>query len=189
MVQITGSQNTHLVDISFMYSLKCNLSCPFCMYSCGPKLTDTLDLDILEKFIKTIDVNEIDTFGLYGGEPTLFLKEYSKIIELLPNRPKFMITNGSWSNDKNTTKDVLDFIHKYNIVLFISTNHSQAIKQNRICIYNVGKDPLVEIKDPDNFIPMGRGDKYSPGTCSHKCQQWKKPLRIAIRPDCDVYFQ
>ena len=41
------------VELSIVYSLKCDLKCSFCMYDCSPKIKEVMDINKLKIFLKT----------------------------------------------------------------------------------------------------------------------------------------
>ncbi len=90
----------HLMyDMSFMVSKHCDLKCTFCMYSSGPNVIDLIDMQQFHTWMKTVRWGFINSVGMYGGEPTLFLAEYEHILNNCNQTvPKFMITNGTCLN-------------------------------------------------------------------------------------------
>lgn len=196
MVQLNqnNSNNPLMYDLSFMYSLKCNLTCSFCMYNCHPNNDEVLDLDKLSSWIKTIDMNKIASFGIYGGEPSILLDGYAKCMDLVNhlNRPHFIITNGTWSTSLVKTKEFLEFCKKYKMYIVISgTPEHRAYQDRKLLRYLSKKHPnTFKIKpETENFNAMGRLKNKIPFNCSQKCMWWNKAIRIGILPDGYILFQ
>ena len=92
MVCLKPEAGSEMFDISFMPSLECNLFCSFCMYDASPWNTTWVDLAALREFIETIDFAQINSFGLYGGEPSISMALYDRVLSLLPKEiKKFVI--------------------------------------------------------------------------------------------------
>ncbi len=178
-------------DLSFMYSKHCDLACPFCMYNSSPNVDDAVDLDELLQFITTIDFSMINSFGFYGGEPSLFIEENSKIMDLLPQSiPKFVITNGTWSHRVRKTTDFLLWCGKYHLKVFISQTPYHRGFQNERIIQKVARNyDFINLKEPDTkMIPMGRLRKPII-KCTSQCSWDTRPTRIAVQPDGSIIFQ
>jgi len=121
MVIINGNLDLKRVDFSFVPSLKCNLECSFCSYKAGPLNKSKLRLSMAEKFLKTVDWKRISSWGFYGGEPSINLKMYQDFVDLIPDSiPKFVITNGTWSNAWTETKRFLDFVWHNKLFVVVS---------------------------------------------------------------------
>ncbi len=196
MVQLNqaDSHNPLMYDLSFMYSLRCNLKCSFCMYTCYPDIDEILNLNKLAIWIKTIDMDKIASFGIYGGEPSILLNGYAKCMDLISylDRPHFIITNGTWSTSLTKTKEFLDFCTKYKMYIVISGTPEHRIYQDRRIIETLaGKYPnIFRLKSKkENYHAMGRLEGKLPFNCTQKCMLWKKAIRIAILPDGCILFQ
>ena len=86
------------IDLSFMPSLQCDLTCAHCMYGSSPTNTATLDFEATKAFAETIDWDLINSCGFYGGEPGINIPMYERFMALVPGGvPKFTITDGTWS--------------------------------------------------------------------------------------------
>ena len=189
-------------DLSFQYSNECNLSCSFCMYSCGPNVKDRLDLNKLKAFIKTIDFDKyINSIGLYGGEVSLHLEEYSEIVKMLPTETKvWTITNGTWSKALESTNKFLTWASNNEVYpAIVSGNSEQVVHQNREELINLQQEfpNWLVLKGPDKvFLAMGRLEnkelqpQYLISGCSEKCF-WREgqATRIAVMPSGDIMFQ
>lgn len=186
-----GNSGREVYDLSFMYSKECDLECPFCMYDSSPRVKDQIDLPKLRNFIESIDNDLINSYGLYGGEPTILADRYSKIIEMLPrDKPKFVITNGTWSKTEPATTAFLNWCSKYKLTAFVSgTPYHQKFQNKELIKALSAQYGFIILKKPDNnFLPMGKL-KHLPAACSHLCMRNKKPVRIAVEPDGAIIFQ
>lgn len=187
--------NNEMYDISFMVSRKCDLQCPFCMYACGPAgedIEEKLDLMKAQEFIKTIDMSKVNSFGFYGGEPTLFLQEYRWLSRHLPaDKPRFMISNGAWSTQCAYTTYVQRVARESNFKVWISSTPEHKKHQNLAVIADLCEHlpGYFEVKEAEtSFLPMGRLS-HLPVTCTRKCDTYTKPTRFAVCPDGGVIFQ
>ena len=171
-------------DISFMPSHKCDLHCPFCMYDCGPDKDDLLDVDAALAWVEKFPY-PINSFGIYGGEPTLFLGLVGRLLMHLPKAPRWMITNGAWSQYENRTLDVVAFAELHDLKVIVSGNPVQMNYQSRWRLNRLSS--RFELKEPDGMIPMGR----QPGEvkCTQVCMNRDQPARICVRPDGSIMWQ
>jgi hypothetical protein len=187
---LQGTSN--LFDLSFLYSRECNLRCPFCMYSSGPEVKDRLSLSALYDFIQTIPMDRINSFGFYGGEPTMFLNENAGIMGWLPqDKPKFMISNGYWSRDQHDATIVKWYAKHFGFKVFVSSTAAhQRVQNAEILAKFCERYPeQFEIKAAETeFLPMGRL-AGRPIACSQRCDWDTRPLRLAVQPDGSVIFQ
>lgn len=192
MVSLGRISKDSVADFSIIPSLQCNLSCSFCMYNSSIVNSKTINEKILKSFISDIEWNLINSIGLYGGEPSINLKLYERIIKLLPTDiPKFTITNGSWSLNSSSTKLFLDFVLKYNLKVFVSSNYEQRCFQDNKIIKTVADEYGFVIKSADIIIPMGRASKNK-FECNKKCLEVLNStdlLRLAVLPTGIIIFQ
>ncbi len=192
MVNI-NKKNNHLIDFSIMPTLKCNLSCSFCQYNCGPNQSKALNLWKTINFVRTINFNKINSIGFYGGEISIEKILYSYFIGLIPSGiEKFCITNGTWSDNYIKAATFVRFVKQYNLKTFISSTPEHKKFQNKDIIDRlVKRNDLFSIKDDDTkdrMLPMGRNFKED-WTCTKKCMNWNKPHRYALMPDGNIIFQ
>ena len=196
MVQLDwkDSENPNMYDLSFIYSLKCNIDCSFCMYDCGPDRTDFIEIVLLREWLATVDMNKIASFGVYGGEPSILLDGYSECMDLVSHldKPHFVITNGSWSKDIEQCGKSLKFCGKYKMQIIVSGTPEHRRHQDRQILEALNKEfpdafrlkPLEE-----NYHAMGRMEGKMPFSCTGKCMWWDKAIRIGVFPDGSVLFQ
>lgn len=201
MVQI-NKQDSKSIDFSIMPTLECNLRCEFCMYDCSPVKYQKIDLYDLENFLKTIPDDLINSYGLYGGEPSINILLYIKVINLLPkDKPKFIITNGSWTKDPGITWLFINFVLEYNLTCFISSTPQHKVYQDTSFLKKITKRSLWKMlkRRPSRFIikeddtkekllPMGR-NKTKDWNCTKKCVWNESPTRFAVMPNGDIIFQ
>ena len=189
-----SSDNKNNYDLSFMYTTRCDLSCSFCMYNSSPEVRDAIDLDKLKKWLDTVDMNRIASFGVYGGEVSVDYDGFSKCFDLVSHldRSHFVITNGTWSTDLQTTKEFLEFSTKYNCYIVVSGTPEHRRHQNR----KVLEDLKTEYPEGINLKPkeegfhaMGRLEGKMKFSCSRKCIHWDRASRIAIQPNGEIIFQ
>jgi len=186
-----------MFDCSFIPSYECNLKCWFCMYDCGPDKKEVLDIDKAKYFVNRLDFDKIHMFGFYGGEISINQKLYQQFINLVPlNKPKFTITNGSWSKDKIETRKFLEFAFRNNLMIKVSRTPNHVKYQNKDVIWALNRTHLynVYLKENDDtqsrLLPMGRLKNRS-FSCTRKCTRIpdKNLYRIAMEPNGNVIFQ
>jgi len=192
MVMIAGNNNDG-IDFSFMPSLECDLQCPHCMYDAGYKNTENIDLKQLKKFIRTIPFNMINSFGFYGGEPSINIPLYKTVMKMLPTVvPKWTITNGTWTKYIEPRTDFMNFVDKFNLKVFISSTpyHTAAQDRRILSILRNYRDNYIVKKDDtlNKLLPMGRNSK-DVWECTQKCKTMAGPERYAVMPNGDVIFQ
>lgn len=195
MVEVYG-QNSSGIDFSIMPSLECNLRCSFCMYDCCPERKQQIDLKALESFLSTIPLELINSYGLYGGEPSINLPLYTSIIALLPATASiFIITNGSWSKPKD--KEFVDFVMSFDLTCFISSTPEHKEHQDLEYLEAITKlfrkNFIIKGDDTQGrLLRMGRGAFIGLEElpyCTVKCVQGMCPKRLAVMPNGDVIFQ
>jgi organic radical activating enzyme len=193
MVQIAG-HNSAGVDFSIMPTLECNLKCSFCMYNCSSdsRQQQQIDLSSLKIFLESIPIGLINSWGLYGGEPSINIPLYKEVIKLLPiDAPKFIITNGTWSEGAIDHRPLFSLVEKYNLHCFVSSTPEHKAHQNPHVISVVNTFDEFTIKEDDtkkNMLPMGRNKTENWG-CNKRCKKDKRPLRFAAMPSGAVIFQ
>ena len=190
MVEIRSS-NKNKFDFSIIPSLRCNLECPFCMYNSGPDVNVELDYTKTAKFLLTVDWEMINSFGFYGGEPSINLPLYQKFMDLIPEHiPKFIITNGTWSNDLGPCLDFIRFADKNKLHVIISGTPYHIEHQNRAVLEEFKRisPASFTLKGDDDIQPMGRASR-SDWKCTHKCVSYDCATRVGLFPDGSIFFQ
>lgn len=180
-------------DLSFMYTKRCNLACPFCMYSSGPAVNDALDIGKLRQWLPTVDMDLIASFGAYGGEVSINLREYSEIFNLLPaGKPRFCISNGAWSTDRDKTDEFIRWCADHRMFLVVSGTPEHRKYQDRAMLNAIKEaypDAIRLKPEYEEFHPMGRLAGAFPVNCDVKCMWWKRALRVAVQPNGTIIFQ
>jgi hypothetical protein len=190
MVEIRKS-NKHKFDFSIIPSLECNLECPFCMYNSGPSMLQELDIIKTKKFLDTVDWTMINSFGFYGGEPSINLPLYQNFMDLIPSDiPKFIITNGSWSNEVINCLQFLNFAHKNKLHVVISGTSYHKLFQNKELLKDFKElcTDAFTLKGGDTIIPMGRASKEN-WECTNKCVRYDCATRVGLFPGGSIVFQ
>jgi hypothetical protein len=189
-VAIIGTERgRHLYDISFIVSFRCDLACTFCMYSSGPDVAGELDPALAQRFIDTIDLDCVNAFGLYGGEPALFIPQNTAILRMLPEKPRFVISNGTWSQSVERTQEFMDWADEWGLRVFVSSTAQHRRAQDRAVLLALVAAGRIVLKPAEpSFIPMGRLARPD-AQCTRLCDHDDKPTRIALQPDGTVMFQ
>jgi hypothetical protein len=183
--------NAGIIDFSFIPSLECNISCPFCMYNADPDNKLELNLEQTTIFTSTINWSLINSVGFYGGEPSINISLYQKFIDLVPiDIPKFIISNGVWSKELYQTIDFLNFlkINRLHLVVSGTPYHKKFQNVRRLEIIKDLHPEAVTLKGDDKIHPMGRA-YIKNWSCSKKCQDLTKPIRLGLFPNGDILFQ
>jgi hypothetical protein len=208
MVQVIGEGK---IDLSFMVSLECNLECPHCQYSARPNYPgDDLDITRLKDFMKgAIPAwDNFNSFGFYGGEPSLDLDKWGMYILLIDDiqkyevygtrryknnrKPMWMITNGTWSTSDTEFHRIVDFAFKHDLQVFISTTpyhqEHQDVRKLKVLVRNSKHFRFKKDDTKSRLLPMGRNydDDWS---CTRRCERIEETERLAIKPNGDVIYQ
>lgn len=189
-----NSDSPKMYDLSFMYTKRCDLSCPFCMYSSSPDTEGTINLDELKAWLDTVDMNRIASFGVYGGEVGVDLEGFGACFDLIAHikRPQFVITNGTWSTDHDKTIAFLEFCKKYDCHCVVSGTPWHRRHQDRRMLRHLEKEfpGCFRLKPKEeNFHAMGKLEGKMRFSCSQKCVSWDRAKRIAVQPDGTIIYQ
>ena len=191
-----GSENPRRYDLSFMYTKRCDLLCPFCMYSSGPQVTGELDLQRLADWLRTVDPSLIASFGVYGGEPGVDLHGFGSCLMraklIVGDRPCFVITNGTWSTDPARTEEFIRWCTGHKLFVVVSGTPFHRKHQNRGVLEGLAQQypSAIRLKpEEENFHAMGRLEGKMAFSCTKKCFGWQRAHRIAVQPDGSILFQ
>jgi len=120
-------------------SRKCNLKCEHCIVEAEPRLTERLDIRLINRILPQAKLHGINSVLIYGGEPFLFVRD------LLPQtldsiyQAGFMDvqigTNGFWGHSDEQAKKTLEEMEEIagqednflNLVLSIDQYHQPRI--------------------------------------------------------------
>ena len=176
-----------------MVTRQCDLECPFCMYDSSPRIHDRLDPGLARSFIGSLDMERINSFGFYGGEPAVALAEFGEVAIMLPfQTPRFVITNGAWSRDEAKTQEFLAWARQHRMQVHVSSTAYHMKFQDRPRLEALADEhDWVTLKPGErkgDFIPMGKLG-HLPVNCSQLCVRHERPTRLAVQPDGSVLFQ
>ena len=192
-----------LIDLSIMPWLKCDLECPHCQYSAGPDNGGVLHPGELYKFLHSVDWNDINSIGFYGGEMFLDIRGFGQYIEIVTKsqehkgikkhkfKPMWVISNGTFSTAQSHLSNVVTFVHMHKLKVFNSTTPYHKEHQHpRIKHLTKISDNFSFKKDDtqSRLLPMGRNateDWY----CTRRCQRQEATERLAVTPSGDVIYQ
>lgn len=181
-----------ICDLSIVPSLRCNLSCPFCMYGSSPSNSIEINFPSLRQFLGTVDWKRVPSLGFYGGEPSIEQALYQQVFNALPietqDHQRFIITNGVWSKTQKETTDFIAFCEFNKLIVFVSGTPYHMKFQNRKRLEELAKLGKIHLKADDIIYPMGRARKHD-WDCSRKCIWHRRPSRIAIFPSGHIIFQ
>jgi hypothetical protein len=165
------------------------------MYKGGPEQKQTLELCKAEHFLLNVDLSKINSFGFYGGEISVNMDLYQKFIDLTPRtKPRFTITNGTWSKDFEKAYQFIVFAINNLLWVKVSSTieHKKHQNENRLKHLVELTQNLIHIKENDDtksrLLPMGRLSNQ-PFSCTMRCLKMKEPYRIAMQPDGNIIFQ
>lgn len=182
------------IDFSIMPSFRCNLRCWFCMYDCGPDNATRLNLSRTSRFLEKFDWSMINAFGFYGGEVSIDLPLYDKFIALVPDDlPKFVITNGTWSQDDDQTHQFLQWCTFQRLHVIVSSTSEHVAHQKRNLLEALSRESRgwIELKNPDEIHAQGRA-KGKPGVranCGKSCLRPDRNIRLGLKPDGNIVYQ
>jgi hypothetical protein len=98
----------------------------------------------LQNFISTIQPGRINSFGFYGGEPSIHPLEFDWVMSMVEPyaKPLFVITNGAWSMDTARTKAFLRWMGRRNAQVFVSGTPFHQRHQNQAVLDAIINDPF-----------------------------------------------
>jgi hypothetical protein len=165
------------------------------MYDASPDNKLVLDYEKTKKFLTQFDWNMINAFGFYGGEPSIDMELYDRFIALIPKQitNKFVITNGTWSNNYNDTVGFLEWCYDHKFHIIVSSTPEHVAHQNRKLLEQLTKESKdgIELKKPDEIHAQGRA-KGLPNIitdCKHTCQRTDRNIRLGLKPDGNIVYQ
>jgi hypothetical protein len=183
-----------MYDLSFIYTMRCDLECPFCMYNSSPASIGSINLSSLAGWLKTVDMGRIASFGVYGGEVSVDYVGFGACLDLVAkwDLPRFVITNGTWSTSSRKTWEFLHFVNQYGLYVVVSGTPEHRRYQDRKVLETLqAKYPeAIRLKSlEENYHAMGRLAGKMLFSCSQKCMSWKRALRLATQPNGTIIFQ
>ena len=140
-------------------------------------------------------MDHIASFGLYGGEVGVALTGFGACMDLATSfaeKPRFVITNGSWSTDLARATEFIEFVskHRCHVVVSGTPEHRKHQDRNVLESWKEEQPDSITLKPKEeNFHAMGRLEGKMRFSCSRKCMWWKKASRIAVQPDGTIIFQ
>ena len=98
----------------------------------------------LQTFISTIQPGRINSFGFYGGEPSIHPLEFDWAMSIVKPYAKllFVITNGAWSMDTARTKAFLRWMGRRNAQVFVSGTPFHRRHQNQAVLDAIINGPF-----------------------------------------------
>lgn len=97
-----------------VYTLKCNLSCEICCFSCSPKRNEKMELQDALNYVAQAKKEGMRILGITGGEPFLYedeilaLSEYATEIGLMVT----ITTNCFWASTYEKTLEMINKLKK-----------------------------------------------------------------------------
>jgi hypothetical protein len=163
------------------------------MYDCSPDDTRQLDLLKTAKFLREFDWSQINACGFYGGEPSINMDLYDRFISLVPpDIPKFVITNGTWSNNLESTMSFLRWCFKHRFYVIISSTEEHLAHQRRLLLEELVKQTSgMELKKPDAIHAQGRAKGHHGiiNDCAFTCLRTDRNIRLGLKPDGNIVYQ
>lgn len=108
------------VTISLLLTRRCNFACSHCFYECGPSADGGyMSSEVLNAVHdQVLTLKELDiypTINLIGGEPTLDLDQFERILERVMGWgvPIEMTTNGWWFHEVETAQRFFEIVAPY----------------------------------------------------------------------------
>ena len=93
------------------YTMTCPLACDYCCYSCGPKRTETMDLDFALNLIEqAAELRVFSECGFTGGEPLVYFDDIITLTTRMSQLglPFSMISACDWATDSPSTNRFID---------------------------------------------------------------------------------
>ena len=98
-------------SIAFLYSYKCNFSCPHCSINAGPWHSEVLPLDVVTRVLEeAYYISSIQLIVTTGGEPTLFPDHLRGLVKRASELSFItrVVTNAWWASTYEKARAFLD---------------------------------------------------------------------------------
>ena len=125
-------------NLGITLTRKCSASCDICCFSSSPSCCESLDEEIVKKFIATSEhVLGIEFIAFTGGEPFL---DYDLLLRLVKfstsiGKKSTVITNCFWANTQEIANERLRELKQYGVVrvsLSYDKWHSQFVSSDNV---------------------------------------------------------
>ncbi len=132
----TGDSEYYIDQGHILITLSCNLSCPHCLFSCGPE-REWMSNHLIKKAVNEFYENNIKNVRIMGGEPFLNFEKFLfcfKILEKKYDRKNIStITSGFWATDEYKVKKVFSVIKGIKqLAISVDRFHQQKVPINNI---------------------------------------------------------
>lgn len=112
------------------YTLTCPLACNFCCYSCHPKRTEKMPIDLAKRLIReAAQLKSFSSVGFTGGEPFVHYQDLLELGDLLKsvNLPFTIATAGHWATSQDESDDKIKALQERGLIrLNVSHDPSHA---------------------------------------------------------------
>ena len=182
------------IDLSIIPSHHCNLRCWFCMYEGGPEKREVVDLKKVKNWLIGFPWKEVRWTGAYGGEISTDYILYKDALDCFPRyKPRFTITNGSWSRNFRSTLKFIAFAEEQSLHVKVSSTKEHKKSQDVPLLEKLHNEGFIEYKKNDDtdsrLLPMGRLDGICGQVCKKECLEWEGAYRVGIEPNGNIIFQ
>lgn len=178
--------------VVFQLTRKCNLICPHCFFNAGPKSKERLSLSQTSKALSDLNglgFNEIKTFILTGGEPTLWPGLLSLIKNIRSRFPEAKIridTNGlNFFNNPELFGKIgadiydisVDSFHNDAVLLEELKNKNIFVRSNGLSLL---VDTFLKNREKNNFDLSVRwtSDRQDDVLFNRFCNKYHKKVKI-----------
>ncbi len=112
LLESAGAQGVRLEADPFNicilnYTMTCPLACDYCCYSCGPRRTETMNLDFALSVVgQAVALGVFTEFGFTGGEALIYFDDILILTEIMRKAgiPFSMISSCDWASERVTAE-------------------------------------------------------------------------------------
>lgn len=176
---------THIRQLAFGYSTKCNITCDHCIASDDTTQNVKMELSRAKEIIEEMAYYSVAGISFTAGEPLLYLKDICELVRICKEKGIFsrVVTNGYWAkNREESDRVVSELIHSGLSQLRISFSrwHQENIDRKKI----INAVTSCRKYNLDYFISFitdfsGEDDSY---------EQFLRENRMKFFPEPLIYF-
>jgi pyruvate-formate lyase-activating enzyme len=93
----------HVAALGLHITYRCNARCQHCAYHCGPEAKGVMKFSEAKEYLREASKQDIDVLCISGGEPMLYPRLVTQIVEEAGNlkmRSIWLFTNTFWATDQ-----------------------------------------------------------------------------------------
>lgn len=181
-------QHTNMLGLNV--TMQCPLRCDFCCYSCHPKRTERMPLELALDLVE--QASELGVFsgaGFTGGEPFLWFDELLVTGELLREKglPFNIVSAGHWASEPADAQEMIDALVDrglYKLSLSTDPSHARFVPPKSIVnaalaasARGIVVDVIGAFLDPTASLEAFVPERCSPSSSRRRFRDRSIPIR------------